>query len=169
MENPYAIWEDFGFKNHILVFGTDDAEAAWYLAEQFLLGQSDNEVYYCTGLSSGDGFEKLDAGHFKFPVKTYDQTPEQPVQTSLFSYSTDGAYRGTLQIVAENLACANTALVHFLDEEEMGEADPPMSSDDWDLTFVCPVGGDIQRIDGDVTIPQGESVVLDYDWIVNEK
>ena len=88
-------------------------------------------------------------------------------QTSLFSYSTNGAYRGTLQIVAENLACANTALVHFLDEEEMGQAHPPMSADDWKLNFVVPVGGDIQRIDGDVTIAQGESVVLDYDWIVN--
>lgn len=86
-------------------------------------------------------------------------------QTSLFSYSTDGDYRGTLQIVAENLACANTALVHFLDEEKMGQADPPMSADDWKLNFVVPVGGDIKRIDGDVTIAQGESVVLDYDWM----
>jgi hypothetical protein len=90
---------------------------------------------------------------------------QSKAQTSLFSYSTDGDYRGTLQIVAENLACANTALVHFLDEEEMGQADPPMSADDWALTFVCPVGGDIKRIDGNVTIPQGESVVLDYDWM----
>ena len=128
MKNPYAIWNDFGFKTHILVFGTENAEEAWYLAEQFLLGQSEDEVYYTTGLSSGDGFEKLDDGYFKFPVKTYDQTPEQPAQTSLFSYSTNGDYRGTIQIVAENLACANTALVHFLDEEEMGKADPPMTA-----------------------------------------
>lgn len=90
-------------------------------------------------------------------------------QTSLFSYSTAGDYRGTLQIVAENLACANTALVHFLDEEEMGEADPPMSADDWKLTFVCPVGGDIQMIGTDRAILQGESVVLDYDWAINEE
>lgn len=99
--------------------------------------------------------------------KWIDTETGKPVQTSLFSYSTDGAYRGTLQIVAENLACANTALVHFLDEE-MGVADPPMSADDWALTFVCPVGGDIQSMGTDRTIPQGESVVLDYDWILNE-
>ena len=92
-----------------------------------------------------------------------------PPQTSLFSYSTDNDYRGTILIVAENLACANTALVHFLDEEEMGAADPPMTTDDWTLNFIVPVGGDIKRIDGDITIPQGESVVLDYDWTVCEK
>ena len=93
----------------------------------------------------------------------------KPTQTSLFSYSTDNKYRGTIQIVAENLACANTALVNFLDEEEMAQADPPMTADDWELAFEIPVGGDIKRIDGDITIPQGESVVLDYDWTVCEK
>ena len=90
-----------------------------------------------------------------------------PVQTSLFSYSTNDAYRGTIQIVAENLDCANTALVHFLDEEEMGAANPPMSADDWTLNFVVPVGGDIIDIERGIDIPQGDSIVLDWEWTLN--
>lgn len=90
-------------------------------------------------------------------------------QTFLFSYFTHGDYRGTINIVAENLACANTAMVHFLDEEEMAGANPPMTADDWELSFVVPVGGDIRRIDGGLVIPEGESIILDWDWTSAEE
>ena len=94
---------------------------------------------------------------------------EIEAKTSLFSYFTHGDYRGTINIVAENLACANTALVHFLDEEEMSSANPPMTADDWELSFVVPVGGDIRRIDGGLVIPEGESIILDWDWTSAEE